>query len=577
MKRRRKIVAGGVIALAVIGVGAVLAWRAVTSQLSRDAPSHPVVQVQRAFREARESTGHLTHLEAGIRCTDCHQTGEERGAAGASSRPDSAGPGRPLLRMSRPAAAVCVRCHTSPDVTVHESPQAASAAECFTCHDFAGDRNVKPWGCVRCHANPEATLATQIELHADVTCAACHAPHDRPSLRPPDCATCHPDVATRHGPKGIEGARRCLDCHSAHDTREAADRRCATCHRGETQAPQIPLTATFAGHDKCVNCHAPHEFTRKDARACSSCHEDKIPVAKHTACSTCHDEHAPRATAETCVRCHRSVERPPEGHTCLGCHPPHGGGSGFLSLSGTPDDLSATVSLTTENCATCHLETRHAPETECASCHTPHKPTPAEDKRLCVRCHQTQVAQTARTHVTPGALVPGHRNCRVCHADPAHRPQLARPACITCHAQEGITAPPGHSDCSRCHNTHDGAIRPEATCASCHEDRKQGHGTLAKAKLPGGCASCHRPHGGAAPGPSSPPACATCHDTAELPGLHAVDKHQLCATCHTAHEAAPRADRRTCTGTCHTDQRAHEPTATSCVACHPFRRGRKAP
>lgn len=554
MSRRRKIVLGFGAALILVAAGGALAWRAIQARLGVDQPVRPRVQVQRTFREVRESEGHLDHLEDGIACTACHQTDEGR--------------------MNRPTAAACARCHAEVDVTVHEAPRAAAAAsDCLTCHDFSGDRHVKPWGCVRCHADEEAatgTLVTQIELHAEVACAACHDAHGAPSLHPPDCTTCHPDESTRHGPKGlVDGAQRCLDCHSAHDTREAADRRCATCHRGKTTAPQISLAATFAGgHDKCVSCHAPHAFTRQDVEACASCHEDEAPVAAHEGCLTCHDEHDPEASAETCAGCHEDVETPPEGHDCLGCHPPHPDEPSFLSVTTDPEGVPlASISLRGENCSSCHTQPSHAGDAGCSSCHTPHRPKPAEDKRLCVRCHPNEVRLTTRTHATPGALLQGHRDCRACHVDPAHRPQLARPACATCHPQEGLTAPPGHADCGRCHDGHAGTIRRDASCVSCHEERRAGHGALAS-----GCDTCHRPHGGNAPGPSSPPACSRCHDPEALPGLHKVAEHQLCITCHEAHEAAPRDDRRTCTDACHAGQRAHEPTAADCSSCHPFRR-----
>jgi hypothetical protein len=55
-----------------------------------------------------------------------------------------------------------------------------------------------------------------------------------------------------------------------------------------------------------------------------------------------------------------------------------------------------------------------------------------------------------------------------------------------------------------------------------------------------------------------------------LQGLHRVANHATCASCHAPHEPAPRSDRATCLA-CHRDREAHEPTATSCASCHPFR------
>jgi hypothetical protein len=52
-----------------------------------------------------------------------------------------------------------------------------------------------------------------------------------------------------------------------------------------------------------------------------------------------------------------------------------------------------------------------------------------------------------------------------------------------------------------------------------------------------------------------------------------VTGHDRCASCHVAHEAAPRDDRATCLA-CHPSQLTHEPTATRCAGCHPFGDGR---
>jgi hypothetical protein len=127
--------------------------------------------------------------------------------------------------------------------------------------------------------------------------------------------------------------------------------------------------------------------------------------------------------------------------------------------------------------------------------------------------------------------------------------------------------PRGHSGCARCHEPHSGAVKREATCASCHADRTAGpHATI-----PGGCSSCHRPHGpGGAP---SPPTCNGCHAPSTLPALHAAAGHASCASCHSSAHEAPHAERATCmAGGCHADRRDHQPAAQVCGGCHVFRR-----
>jgi len=106
------------------------------------------------------------------------------------------------------------------------------------------------------------------------------------------------------------------------------------------------------------------------------------------------------------------------------------------------------------------------------------------------------------------------------------------------------------------------------TCASCHASAaKTEHGELAQ-----GCSACHRAHG--PEGIAEPPACATCHSTSALPGLHQVGKHQGCASCHTGHgEATPTAARAGCL-TCHADRKDHFPEAPRCANCHLFNKAR---
>ncbi|HLL20877.1 MAG TPA: hypothetical protein VK427_02040, partial [Kofleriaceae bacterium] len=88
------------------------------------------------------------------------------------------------------------------------------------------------------------------------------------------------------------------------------------------------------------------------------------------------------------------------------------------------------------------------------------------------------------------------------------------------------------------------------------------------------CASCHRAHGGGAPGVERPPACTTCHTANQRPSLHRVNPgHASCASCHVAHERAARDDRATCM-TCHDKLKNHEPQATRCAGCHPFGDGK---
>jgi hypothetical protein len=172
-----------------------------------------------------------------------------------------------------------------------------------------------------------------------------------------------------------------------------------------------------------------------------------------------------------------------------------------------------------------------------------------------VRCHTRQVAATKRTT--------GHRNCLECHENAPHGP-APPPACGTCHTEQAATAPGGHRDCSACHTAHDGGLR-QKTCTTCHVQRQDDR----HARLRGGCATCHRPHG--PKGVATPPVCTDCHTRSALPNLHRLPGHASCRDCHTQHGPPPAGRRADCL-TCHAAQVDHEPAATACIGCHPFGR-----
>jgi hypothetical protein len=386
-----------------------------------------------------------------------------------------------------------------------------------------------------------------------------------------------------------------LDCHAVHDTELAADQRCRACHgAGATltsagSTPAIARTATFAGHDKCVTCHKPHTFTRDTAAACTDCHSDlpvlaSTRVRKHAQCASCHDPHdaSPTAAERRCAKCHKTIspDHPPlvdvvgarttqvaravpskGNHPCVGCHPIH-------------EPAVVTATLTAVACSSCHTAAAsdtafHAGDTACAACHQAHDfALRPGDTTVCRTCHAGEQRATSR------ARAGGHRDCRTCHTGGAHTPSTAPAACASCHTEQRATATAGHTECRTCHDPHAGALLATAArCQSCHTEQANAH----HARIDNGCNACHRVHGPG--GVAKPPTCATCHDTARLPTLHKLKDHQTCGDCHDVHERTPKAPRATCTTAgCHTQVKGmpvaqHEPAATTCVGCHPFRGG----
>jgi Cytochrome c3 len=477
--------------------------------------------VPAAWAQFRTSPGHQTHVaKADIACGACHNF--ERDG------------------FKNPGTDVCRNCHAKEAAVAHRGGAGTAATPCLSCHAFAPDLP-KPT-CIGCHAKAQGESLAVVR-HATLECAQCHKVHESPSVVAADCASCHRERAPEHAAHA--GSTGCLDCHGGHAPAVAALDTCATCH-AQAHGPPPP------GHESCVGCHQPHDFVAGGETACVRCHGQKTTLAAettpaHAVCTSCHLPHAPANAAAACIGCHADVHvaHGKEG-ACVSCHQPH------------TDDPR----LVTSTCTSCHTKVAgvdtgaHAGGVACEACHKPHAFAPVDAKTLCVSCHMRETTLVASN--------PGHQACASCHgASASHAPTKA-PACGTCHAKEQASAPAGHQRCQECHDPHAG--EPTPTCATCHKNETTGiHAAVA-----GGCATCHRPHG--PEGIASPPSCASCHAAATLPALHAVPGHAVCSSCHVAPHEPPRADRVTCTGTCHTDKRDHQPKATVCAGCHVFRR-----
>jgi hypothetical protein len=517
--RRGKWIASALATVALLG--AILA--AVVVARSRKALDVPPGLVPASWNEFRTSPGHESHVSTGkTTCRDCHDYQRDG--------------------FRNPGPLPCTRCHEKQ--ATHSHGSAAEKTDCLTCHLFAPNREAPT--CIGCHAQPHGTFAA-ITQHAKEDCAKCHHLHRDPSIVAADCTECHErERATQHAAHA--GSKGCLDCHRAHAPATQAPATCAGCHR-EPAGPKP------AGHDSCFGCHKPHDFVAGGERACVSCHGVKPTLAAtranaqaHAHCISCHTPHAPAQAADSCRGCHAGIQvaHGAKG-ACVVCHAPHG------------DDPNVMAST----CTSCHKDlgatdtSAHARGVACASCHHPHEFSRKEERTLCSTCHSREI--------TLASTNKGHAACASCHGvSLAHAPARAV-ACAGCHAPEQATAPPGHAKCVSCHEPHAGARLPQATCASCHANKKGGPHHA----IQGGCDTCHRAHG--PKGVASPPPCKSCHARESLPALHASSGHADCANCHDAHDA-PRSDRATCTGGCHARQRDHQPGAQICSGCHVFRR-----
>ncbi|MEI9935774.1 MAG: hypothetical protein WDO69_00985 [Pseudomonadota bacterium] len=564
------------------------------------------VYVGSAWSFARDVTGHRIHVQQQkIACTNCHaSTSDKMGAV----TPDR-----------------CAVCHQKEGHIEHAAAEAAkhfgagTKAVCTNCHAFTleGTRreealkaaparvaidggpldggmgkaqvaveSYEPADCKRCHGVQQGELAP-VTVHGTQPCLTCHQPHEGPPQSAP-CSNCHQGITTSHASQGKSLVETCSTCHvQRHAPAAEAIGTCATCHA--KQQPIIPASALFAGgHTQCIGCHKPHDFEKKDATPCRSCHAQVNVIgggriAAHSACTSCHAPHDVKATpAAACPTCHEDVhpDHPKQAGGCVGCHDPH------------PTQVTAAIEVSA--CTSCHkfAASDHGAHgaTACTSCHKPHEFKLALSNALtttCAGCHRARVQQVS--------LNKGHQACTGCHQGLPHHPEPDKVACANCHQREASLVKAGHAKCIGCHEPHSGA---QATpCANCHRVEQQtapkGHQICtnchephqglparkacpdchraeqqsAHGKLGTGCLTCHRPHGPT--GPASVPACATCHQIQQLPGLHAEAKHQPCTACHSGHEDPAALTRSVCTN-CHKDRADHYPQSQRCTGCHLF-------
>lgn len=485
---------------------------------------------------------HLESEEEQIKCRECHRIeGHEK----------------PEITHR------CLGCHEDNESAVHAAVKSPEAHECLTCHEFY-NANVDAWACATCHTEvvglPEPSLqlpnAPIVQIHAEETCQSCHAPHGDSPLDPKPCAECHEheDMTSNHNSKKLSDPDQCLECHGGHEKASRAKQECATCH-----VRDVPRSARFEGHDTCMTCHTPHDDSA--ANRCQSCHEDQRTFGarehpEHRDCQSCHDPHqVMKSPSSQCAGCHEDVKAEHPIHEelgdCAGCHPSHPFRGRLVAA---------------KECVVCHeeapTETSFHSGEACASCHMPHEFILVQDEQLCRTCH------TATTNEPPSIARPtqvgtakGHETCRDCHLKAHHEPSKERAACRTCHGVQHETVTPGHETCVDCHEPHEGEV--STTCRDCHEAQfTSRHVTDGK-----DCAQCHRSHG--PDGPGAPISCESCHQE-KLPLLHGKEGHGECADCHDFHDRGPQRGRSTCLSACHQDQVNHEPTARSCVGCHPF-------
>ncbi len=414
--------------------------------------------------------------------------------------------------------------------------------ECLTCHARTAHRFVpvnQTCGQSGCHAESETRIklgkmATQGEFH----CAGCHiftasvpalATRDsaagtlRPALQ--QCFRCHemkqrlPDFDAAKDPHN----GTCGMCHDPHKQKTPAEAR-TSCSSANCHADwRKDLFHTGAQHrrvgERCLTCHLPHA-ARVDASDCTGCHErararrteGPVPPLPFDTLKTLRNSMAPEPAEERPQKVKgdgppfepaAAAPQPPPNHSqpadsfeharhqklpCLTCHVPSAQKSKLTFEPPRGCQICHHQDPKTNQCASCHSETRLAPLQSvlvqvAVKDHGPRTRTvgfshPSHRERACISCHSSPVTMAPADSVT---------RCQGCHE--SHHE--AGRACATCHRTDAITAPHArpvlaHVRCDACHTrARVAALEPRRSfCLTCHSPQQDHYG-------PAECSSCH--------------------------------------------------------------------------------------
>ncbi len=493
------------------------------------------------------------------------------------------------LGADAPAAPGCVVCHGSAAGEV-------TTTTCSVCHPASSSDAHAPGNvphtitatdttCVsdQCHYNSLSRIHnTQLpgSTIPKPGCVACHGSGITPSQTCTDCHT--EDLPTLHASADAShtATNGCVGvgCHPSNVSQIHVDAPdgCFTCHSDETSPTLDCTNAACHGSDvSAIHASADTSHTSSD-QSCvgGACHQTNV-MDIHSApggpgCVVCHGTGAGQHTSTNCtdVGCHSSDyaslhQNGDQAHfapasTCIttGCH---NGGNNVAAIHGSGPSCAAchapgvTPSL---DCSTCH------PATELASDHASQDASHSSSTTSCVGtgCHDTNVASI---HATSSAAIqaPG---CAACHLD----------------ATDTTPSPTPSTDCSTCHSTHVSVVHQAGnayhTVANGSPDATDGIVCVTS--------GCHTNdittiHATAMPGHTdTPPGCAACHSTGEMPSNDCTDCHSSDPrTVHAAGTASHTVDVPGCTETgCHPNSLTSIHTAPypdnspgpECTPCH---------
>ncbi len=512
----------------------------------------------------------------------------------------------------------CVTCHTATNTSnyktffgaVYVHPADALVLGCETCHKLGGAGIPKnsthvPTGirpCAECHTqtntgNYQSFLGGVYAHTPETTCKRCHDGvqalgipsytfHQQANYKIDECVPCHAVSTGTY--KSFFGA---IFTHP--DTNLAVNKVCSTCHDG-TQAKGMSVFHIPTNGVGCESCHNSGNTTNFTTFLGAKFH----PTGNSTGCSNCHNgrtatgknavTHVP--TTAACDTCHANaktsylnwtgstyIHASPAG-VCSTCH---GSINGSSVIFGTVTTVGKPLNhvTTTEDCGTCHANSIAVGTGGFSVWNYIHPATATP----CENCHDGRTFGTVTPKPKSAAIPPHYQTTLPC--DQCHTKANTSNYSNFLNATYTHTNPAG--TCSNCHNDVNAKGKSvfhtatTAACDTCHFNETSGgrdfssflvHVTYNHPTTPGACATCH--NGVKARGmtvathiPTNSAACETCHKNATT-GVFtsflgakyhiAGNTPGICSTCHNGTFAK---------GTSFATPN-HVPTTALCDTCH---------
>lgn len=305
-----------------------------------------------------------------------------------------------------------------------------------------------------------------------------------------------------HHPDTLESRSetRCLSCHDgllAHHLEKLAEARVSHPFHVETKEGKKPpkeLPLEEGRWVGCATCHQPHHWS-PEPKPKSKPTKAWLRLPERELCVGCHDERTNRERNHIDLAREKGP-KPVRVDTCGQCHAPHGSNQKLLR---------ETVPAL---CLGCHGENQRPKshpfgnvkdeKLDCLACHSPHgadrSASLAREKGTCLSCHAKNIEGNGQNR---------HLE-KVRPRNPIRWPQ-AEVACV------------------QCHSPHHARKNHTASCAECHNDRRQDHGQsilISETRRAAGitldgdmvsCRTCHTVHGKPRDEAHLIRFCASCH------------------------------------------------------------------